>query len=385
MLNTFVPFLKEGKEMDWAEYSRILMEKCKARGVPYGACFEMTPFCNFRCNMCFVRLDPDQARKQGRLLTTEQWIRFAEEAKKMGTTALEITGGEASTREDFPILYETFVKMGFVVNLRTNGYLMSGKILELLKKYKPLRVGISLYGASDETYKRVCGVPDGFTVVTRNILAMRDAGLNIHLTMTITKENEHDMKPLNEWAKSHNLTVRPFGGLFTPVRGAKRSIDHLRITYSEDDCEITDDMEFLPHSVPDREKYMNPFWMCRGFGAIYCISWDGRMTLCNGFTTIWKDPVKDGLEKAFHELYEDLRKLKRPKECETCEYIDFCASCPTQMVSASGSVDTACEEICRRARRKYKRVLLKNGDNTQTTDPADYYCDEGEDTNEDQR
>lgn len=368
--------------MDWAEYSRIILEKCKEHEVPYSACFELTPFCNFRCNMCYIRLDPDQAKAQGEPLTTEQWIHLAEEAKSMGTTSLEVTGGEASTRIDFPILYETFIKMGFVVNLRTNGYLMSGKILEMIKKYKPLRVGISLYGASDETYMKVCGVPDGFTVVSRNILALRDAGINIHLTMTITKENEGDMKALDEWAKSNDLTVKPYGGLFTPVRGAKRNIDHLRITYSDEDCEITDDMKFLPHSIQDRSKYMNPFWMCRGFGAVYCISWDGRITLCNGFTAVWKDPIKLGLERAYHELYNDLRKIKRPKECATCKYIDFCASCPTQMLSASGNVEIACEEICRRARRKYKRELLKNNNESVIANPSDFYC-EGEESDED--
>ena len=40
-------------------------------------------FCNFSCNMCYVRLDPEQAAKQGMPLTTEQWISLAEEAKRI--------------------------------------------------------------------------------------------------------------------------------------------------------------------------------------------------------------------------------------------------------------------------------------------------------------
>ena len=188
---------------------------------------------------------------------------------------------------------------------------------------------------------------------------------------------------MNEWGQQNNLKIKPYGGLFTPIRGAKRDIDKLRIKYKDEDCEITDDMEFQPHNVSDRSQYLNPFWMCRGFGAIYCISWDGRMTLCNGFTAVWKDPIKSGLENAYHELYNDLRKIKRPKECETCKYIDFCASCPTQMISASGDVETACEEICRRARRKYKRALLKDNNEKVIVNPSELYCEEGEEPDED--
>ena len=365
--------------MNWDEYSRIILEKCKAREIPYSACFEMTPFCNFRCNMCYIRLDPEQAKAQGKLLTTQQWIHLAEEARKIGTVALEMTGGEATTRNDFLELYDSFIKMGFLINLRTNGYLIKGDILNLLKKYKPLRVGISLYGASNETYKKVCGISDGFSVVTNNILSMRDAGISTHLTMTLTKENIDDKEPLNEWAKENNFTIKQYGGLFTPIRGAKRSIDHLKITYSDEECEITDKMSFLAHEVPDRDKYMSPFWMCRGFGAIYCISWDGRLTLCNGMTAVWKDPFLNGLENAYHDLYKDLKAIKRPKECASCKYIDFCASCPTQLISSTGKVDCTCEDICRRARRKYKNKLLLGASNSKTnSEITELYCEESE-------
>ena len=44
------------------------------------------------------------------MLTTEQWLHIAEESKRLGTIALEVTGGEAVTRSDFPALYGAFVK-----------------------------------------------------------------------------------------------------------------------------------------------------------------------------------------------------------------------------------------------------------------------------------
>ena len=348
--------------MNWEEYSRIILDKCINQRLPYHACFELTPFCNFRCNMCYVRLDNEQAKGQGDLLTTEEWIQMAQEAKKMGTLSLEVTGGEAVTRPDFPILMETFVKLGFIINLRTNGYLIEGERLELLKKYKPHRIGITIYGASNDTYKRICGIPDGFSVVTGNILKLKEEGFDLHLSMMVTQDNIDDRKALNEWAEANDLSIIPHGGMINPIRNAERKVDHLRVDYSDEDCDLSDIIQSGKNEILNRESYLNPFWMCKGYGAMFCISWDGRMTLCNTMTAVWQDPRKHGVEKAYHNLYSELDKLKRPIECETCDYIEYCASCPSQLLSETGSPSSTCEGICRRARHRFKSTVMRGAD-----------------------
>ena len=343
--------------MKWEEYSDHLIKRCKQLEVPYHACFELTPFCNFRCNMCYIRLDKKQATEQGRLLTTKQWISIAEEAKRMGTVSLEITGGEAITRKDFPVLYEKFIKLGYLVNLRSNGYYICGETLNLLKKYKPWRIGITLYGASDITYKKVCGVSNGFSIVSKNILELKKAGLNINLTMTLTKDNENDRETLTKWANSNGLALSIFGGLFTPIRGAKRSIEHLKVHMPDQEYEVPDVTCPLPDKISNRTEYLSPFWMCRGFGAMFCISWDGRMTLCNAFTTIWKDPITLGIQDSYTSLYHDLKELNRPKECKHCNYIEYCVACPTRLISATGYPNQTNDDVCKMARRLYNHVV----------------------------
>ena len=63
--------------MNWYQYGKVLMNKCIEKGIPYHATFELTPFCNFQCNMCYIRLEPGQAALQGSPLKTEQWIGLA--------------------------------------------------------------------------------------------------------------------------------------------------------------------------------------------------------------------------------------------------------------------------------------------------------------------
>ena len=342
-----------GTLMEWTEYAKIIVEKCKKSRTPSNASFELTPYCNFNCNMCYIRLTPEQAQKQGSLLTTDQWIFIANEAKKLGTIGMEITGGEATTRSDFPILYETFVKMGYIISLRSNGYLLCGDLLELLKKFKPRYVSITLYGGTDDTYRKVCGVEDGFTVVTNNILALREAGITVDLTVTMTNDNINDRDLLKKWASDNGFGLAFYGGLITPIRSAKRSIKHLKVSHMVTDAGANIDIS--RRVVKDREKYMHPFWMCGEYGTRYCISWDGRMTLCNCFPAIWSDPFSQSFGDAFRSLYEQLDMIRRPSNCATCQVIDYCGVCPVRFMSETGSYETTCESLCNTAVINYKR------------------------------
>lgn len=364
--------------MEWVEYSKAMFEKFQQAKKPFQVTYEITPFCNFRCNMCYVRLDPEQAKAQGKTLTTEQWLKIAAESRRMGATVLEVTGGEAVTRQDFPILYEAFIKMGFLIHLRTNGYLIKGEILELLKKYKPRRISITLYGASDETYQKICGISDGFSVVTQNILAMREAGLNVRVIMTVTNDNVQDHDLVKQWGKDHGINISAYGGLFTPVRAAKRSIEHLQVAIPDDEPDEAD--LAIQREIEDRASLMKPFWLCRGFGAKCCISWDGHMTICNTFTAIWSNPIRDGFEKAYQDLYEKLNQLRRPQECASCTYIDLCGACPSQIYSATGNPEQTCDKICRIARMRLKRYLrhMEKTRNRNNDEIITDRCEEGE-------
>lgn len=364
--------------MDWYTYSQMIMDKCKEREIPYHIGLELTPLCNFDCSMCYVHLSPEEAAKQGRMLTTKQWIYLAEEAKKLGAVTMEITGGEAITRTDFPILYKCFIEMGYLIVLRTNGYLIKGKILELLKKYKPRAVMITLYGASDETYQKVCGIRDGFSIVTSNILKLKEAGITVRLSSTITNENMEDVKLMREWADEHGLNFTTGGHLFTPRPGSNRNVEKLQIRYPDENYHIPEEMKPVHREIPDREKYMNPFWMCRLFGAKLSISWDGKMVICNSNPAVRIDPFATSLGEAYHEMYRKLKAIRRPEKCNDCEYIDLCTVCPSMLYSSTGNMEQTNNDMCKYAYRAYKNRILMESQQEVVDGISAEKCDEGE-------
>ena len=344
----------------WGSYEKELIEQYVQRKQPFSVCLELTPLCNFSCPMCYIRLTPEQMRAQGEPLSTERWKQIIDEVSNMGALHLEMTGGEILTRADFPELYEYAYRKGLLINLKTNGYLLTEKTLLLLERCKPRLVEITLYGSSDKTYQAFCGVPDGFSVVSRNIEFLQEWGIRVETPMTVTKRNQADEEAVRAWAEQRGIHFSSYTGLIRPIRTAERDVSELWVQPTEAESSITENMRFRSYTPSNR----NPLF-CRGFGAKFCVSWDGRMTLCNGFTMIWEDVRAGSLQAAFSRLNERLSCLKRPKACDNCRYIDFCVACPSRLQSETGGLETVSEALCSVARKNYRRILEIREDETE--------------------
>ena len=60
------------------------------------------------------------------------------------------SGGEPLLRDDFSEIYEELSKLGCIISINSNGYLVNDKIKELFKKYPPNRINVSIYGSDDD-------------------------------------------------------------------------------------------------------------------------------------------------------------------------------------------------------------------------------------------
>ena len=112
------------------EYPYLVGPYAKEHKIPVALTLELTPFCNFSCVMCYVRLSEKQARVYGSMMTAEQILDIAEQAKECGTIYLCLTGGEPLSRPDFWDIYKELNKMGFVISLLSNGSLIDEKAIE---------------------------------------------------------------------------------------------------------------------------------------------------------------------------------------------------------------------------------------------------------------
>lgn len=46
------------------QLTTYMYSKASRAGIPLGGTFELTPLCNFRCRMCYIRKAPEEVKAQ---------------------------------------------------------------------------------------------------------------------------------------------------------------------------------------------------------------------------------------------------------------------------------------------------------------------------------
>lgn len=310
--------------------------------------FELTPLCNFRCKMCYIRLDRAQQEARSPLLTSAQWLDIANQACDMGALYVTLTGGEVFTRPDFREIYEGFCNLGCMISILTNGYLIDDEKIKWLSEYPFTKLRVSLYGASNDIYKRICGVDDGYTVVTRNVEKMLEAGLSVGVGMTLQKDNEDDKEKVSEYAQRLNIPIERSRDLLGPLPGVKSVTEQidLKKIYGE-----TTNYCYEKNLTSDRALED-----CKAFGHSCWITLDGRMQLCATSHLIYENAF--AFKESWQMLYHRLSELKRPETCRNCEYMKYCSQCYGAIQSYSHSLTEVDDRSCQRAKEFYK--LMNN-------------------------
>ena len=131
---------------------------------------------------------------------------------------LLLTGGEPLLWPDFWSLYEELIRMGFLISINTNGSLIDGEAIERFRKMPPTRINITLYGAGDVAYERLCQVKGVFTKVEQAINGLQRAGIMVKLNGTLTPDNAGDMEACYEYAREHDLIYETNTYMFPPLR-----------------------------------------------------------------------------------------------------------------------------------------------------------------------
>jgi radical SAM protein with 4Fe4S-binding SPASM domain len=325
--------------------------------VPLTLTMELTPFCNFSCVMCYVRLNKDGADSQGQFLSLEDWISIAEQAKEMGTLNLTLTGGEPFLYPQFWALYEKLNRMGFIINIMSNGSLIDETVMSNFEKYgMPYFVKITLYGADNETYQKVCGSSDGFTRVAKAIDLLKASYVPVMLSSTIVHENAHDLKAMYDFAKQKDVPIKHTVSVVKSSRGSINSISGSRFEFADFPDELS--LEYLEKSKIPWNK--DPFALCLSKRRSLFVTWHGHLQLCSFLS----DPYvgySGLLETDYKLLSRKLNSIKNPDECETCEWQEFCQRCPAILCSESGHPEKTDKAFCNMAKRLYEIYKIKKG------------------------
>jgi len=108
---------------------------------------ELTYRCPLQCPYCS---NPVEMAKYKNELTTEDWFRVMQQARKMGATQLGFSGGEPLVRKDLEDLIKEARRLGFYTNLITSGVGMDESRIVAFKEAGLDHIQISFQASNEE-------------------------------------------------------------------------------------------------------------------------------------------------------------------------------------------------------------------------------------------
>ena len=346
-------------------FGRDIIGKWLQNKVPITGSVELDLRCNLRCLHCYR----DGEWPSG-ILDTEEMKDVLDQIADAGTLWLLFTGGEIFLRPDFFEIYEHAMKKGFLLNLFTNGTMLTEKIVDRLAKLPPSNIEITLYGYSEETYEKVTGIPGSREKCYRGVDLLLSRNLPVKLKTVVMKTNQHDFMDMFEFAESRGVRFK-WDTQINPNLDSSLTPCNVRLTPQE-----AVDLEFsVPSRAAEYKKYFEEKQMrtsrlfaCGAGSQTFHIDPYGKMSMCillrdreyslkeMSFRQIW--------DEAFPPMYRKMRSADH--QCNSCDLISLCNKCPAWSHMEKGDLAARVEYTCEVGHRRAEKLGYWDG-------PVDQY------------
>ena len=357
-------------------YSEMLFAKAGSLGIPLSGTFELTARCNLSCKMCYIHKRANDALVGKREWSGERWLALAEECQRAGMLNLLLTGGEPLLRPDFKEIYTGCRKLGLMVSVNTNATLIDRDMVDFFAADPPARLNISLYGASAETYRALCGDGSAYDRVMWAIRALREAGILVKLNYTISDYNRQDSDAVYAFAREHDIAIQAAAYIFPPARACENgcggfermtpeaaaeallAIERLRYSPEELRERWTDQLAGVRVENPDDECQELPTQRirCRAGSSTFWITYDGQIRPCGMMPRPTADVDALGFDAGWAQIRAAREKILVPTRCTTCPVRHACDQCAAACITETGDFTGVPEYLCRMTEARLERI-----------------------------
>lgn len=372
---------------NYQQFIDYLFAKSTNAGIPLSGTFELTSRCNLDCRMCYIHKRANDETAIREELSAADWLRLATDAQKAGMLLLLLTGGEPLLRPDFPEIYTACRRLGLLVSINTNGTRIDEEVIALWKKFPPLRVNLTLYGATSAAYRSLCGHADAYTRAYRAVDLLCEAGIRCKLNYSVTPENIAELPQIFAFAKERDIPLQVASYMFPPLRAREaadrceksRNVcgnpERCKDTTTQDctrmDPETAGNVRFAydqfrfeadtlakrirgmldgePVPDPDDECQELPTERirCRAGSTTFWITYNGEMRPC-GMMTTPGFPVSDGFAAAWQKIRTARTEILLPAKCSACPKKEICEFCPAACYAENGDFTVTPTYLCRK-------------------------------------
>lgn len=316
--------------------------------------WEITLACNFRCLHCGV----NAAYKRENELTLNECFKICEELRKIKAKVITLMGGELFLRKDWYQIAKKINSLGMKLTIVSNGFLITEKIINDLKKLNLWYVVFSLDGGNSLIHDKIRGVKGAFEKVLNAIDLSINNGIKTGIITTVHKINLFELPKIREIVLSKNgklkwqIQVASYhGGRMKPSDRLTQEefyfvgafINETLAKYSFQQCPLmgAHDIGYFSSNLKFITKVNKELWGgCTAGINTLGISSNGNIKGClslsdkfiegnirnKSLVKIWNNPKSFQLNRNFNKKFLE----------------GFCAQCKYGKICEGGCSDLAC-------------------------------------------
>lgn len=320
--------------------------------------FELTYRCSEKCRHCYVVQDGENE------ISLETVKSVLKQLAEMNVTYITFTGGEPFLRKDFMEILRYAYKLGFVIDIFTNGISITDEQFFQVAECCPRYIHFSLYSHLADVHDGITCVKGSFERTCRAIRKFKALGIAVNVKTVIMSENCNDIGNIIELCEQIGATIQ-VGATISPKNDFDKKPLLMRVKEKEnleyairESRDRIEKIEGIINGVRNRDSYI-----CGAGLNGLSINPKGEVYPCNALL-IQLGNVKN---ETVSDIWNNSTALKKWREnkfsqikgCEKCELIDYCGFCPGTAMTEKGDPFVKYQEACDIANIRKKIAISK--------------------------
>lgn len=320
--------------------------------------------------MCYIHKRANDPIVRKKELSAKQWLQIAADAQKKGMLLLLLTGGEPFLHPEFKEIYTGCRNMGLLISINTNGTMINDEMVAFLAKNPPLRINLTLYGDSPETYENLCGDPKAYQRAYDAVRKLKAAGIQVKLNYSATPYNLQDIPGIYRFAKEENLLIQTASYMFPPVRACENGKCSIERLTPKQAAAVRWEFDVFHHGEKTMKKRMEKIlsgqmpedWImecqelpterirCRAGDTTFWVTYHGQMRPCGMMQVPTVNAIELGFDAAWEKIRQEREKIMIPAKCTACKWKAVCEFCPANCYAENGDFEIAPEYMCQKTK-----------------------------------
>ncbi|MBI5400024.1 SynChlorMet cassette radical SAM/SPASM protein ScmE [Candidatus Saganbacteria bacterium] len=350
----------------------------KLISAPSGVDINITNNCNLRCKYCSHFTSTGSVEKD---LPAAEWLKFFEEATKIGVFNICLAGGEPFFRSDLKEIINGIIKNRLRFSLLSNGTLITEEWAEFLAATKRCNsVQVSIDGSQPIIHEASRG-QGTFLKAVAAVKQLQKYKLSTTVRVTINRYNVHDLENVAKLL-IEDLGLPGFSTNSASYLGlCQKNSDEIQLTPAERTVAMNSLLKLI-------QKYGNrisaaagplaeaKFWLkmvkaqregregeggcglltsCGGVFSKLAVRADGVIVPCAQINDVELGRINQENLKDIWLNHPELIKFRQRREipldrfadCRACEYISYCrGGCPALSYTLTGEIYGPSPDAC---------------------------------------